>query len=79
MNQSDISHALMIRFGLPSSPDDDLIRLWFKEADSLIKQGYTKQNAGEKAASKVFPGYNTRVYEAQADTIESLLDQAGSK
>lgn len=70
---NNIGHQLFIRFGLLSQPSPNAINQWIKITEQLIAQGYSEQQAADKAAFQVFPDFNSRVYLSQADTIEALL------
>ena len=72
----NISHSLMIKYGLASDPSEHLVEKWIKRTEELIDQGYDAETAGRKAAQEIFSDYGRYKYAAEADTIISLLQQA---
>ena len=73
---SNISHSLMIKYGLASDPSEQLVEKWIKRTEELIDKGHDAETAGRKAAQEIFPDYEKYKYAAEADTITSLLQQA---
>lgn len=69
----DIAHKLYIRFGLTSLPSPEAVTRWAKLTEQLISEGCGAREAGERAASQVFPDCHRMMYFSQADTIEALL------
>lgn len=76
---ADITHKLMIRFGLSRQPTQAESDAWVQLTEALIRQGVPSKEAGQRAAYQILPGVGTRVFASQADTIEMLLDQAKNK
>lgn len=76
---ADIGHNLMIKYGLPRAPSQDLIDRWIRTTEALIQQGHEREIAGSAAAKQIFPGFQTHMYASEADTIESLLGRARDK
>lgn len=76
---ADISHRLMIKYGLPSSPNQIQVDQWVQLTDALIRQGFSAEDAGQSAGRQLFVGFETRVYASEADTITSLLTRARDK
>ena len=72
-----VGHNLMIKYGLPRAPSDELVAQWKTATEKLINDGYAAESSGNAAAKQIFPGYNTHVYASEADDISSLLDAAG--
>lgn len=71
-----IEHGLMIKYGLRGHPSPAQIERWVAEVERLIAAGVASEEAGERAASAIFPSYNTCIYASEADTITSLLGRA---
>lgn len=76
---ADIGHSLFIKYGLKQHPTQQQIDAWVSLVETLILAGIEKERAGDQAAAKIFPDYNTCVYASQADTIMTLLDAAKRK
>ncbi len=76
---ANISQQLMIKYGLPSGPSQPQIDQWVQLVDALIRQGFGAEDAGRRAASQLFVGFETRIYASEADTITSLLGRARDK
>jgi len=72
-------HALMIKYGLRTSPNDALIAQWRIRTNQLIAGGIEGERAGRTAAAEIFPDFKTHVYASEADDISSLLDAAGNR
>ncbi|WP_162827031.1 hypothetical protein [Pseudolabrys taiwanensis] len=76
---ADISHGLMIKFGLANAPSESLSERWASLTRIYINGGMDREAAGDRAAKELFPDYQTRFYASEADTISYLLQQAGDK
>jgi len=76
---SNISHQLLIKYGLSQYPTDDQVNAWVELTESLIALGLAREAAGARAAQTLLPGFQTRVYASQADAIEALLRAAKGK
>lgn len=76
---ADITHNLMIRFGLSRRPTQAESDAWVQLTDALIRQGVSAKDAGLRAAYQTLPGPGTKVFASQADTIEMLLNKAKDK
>lgn len=76
---ASISHSLMIKYGLPSGPSQTQSDQWVQLVDALVRQGFSAEDAGRRAASQIFTGFETRVYASEADTIMSLIGRAKDK
>lgn len=76
---ADVTHDIMIRFGLSRRPTQVEIDAWVQLTDALIRQGMPAKDAGLQAAYKTLPGPGTKVFATQADTIEMLLSKAKEK
>lgn len=73
---ANISHSLLIKYGLPRAPSQAEADQWLQLVEAYIRQGQSRDRAGELAAKATFRGYNTVVYASEADTIEALLSKA---
>ena len=73
------SHGLMLKYGLNHGPTADEVRRWREETERLIQQGVASEDAGRKAAEKIFADFATMFYKSQADTIAALLAAAKDK
>lgn len=73
---ANAGHQLMIKYGLPSAPDQAAIDRWVAEVLRQEAQGYRGEEGGRRAASRVFVGFETHKYASVADDIEALLDAA---
>jgi hypothetical protein len=76
---ADISHKLLIKYGLAENPTREKTEEWVKLTEELIRSGYQKEQAGTEAARKIFRDFKTRFYASEADTIEMLLHEAAKK
>jgi hypothetical protein len=76
---ANISHQLMIKYGLRTGPSQALVDRWVQLTESLISQGVAGEQAGTRAAVQVFPDYQTHIYASESDTITSLLGRAKDK
>ena len=76
---ADITHNLMIKFGLSRRPTQEESDRWVATTNVLISQGYTREEAGRRAAVQILPGVGTKFYASEADTIDTLLDKAKDK
>lgn len=76
---ANISHRLMIKYGLRGGPSQALADQWLALVDALVRQGVDSEAAGHQAARQLFPDYNTHFYASEADTITSLLRIARDK
>lgn len=76
---ADISHSLLIKYGLPRAPTQIEVDRWLQLVDAYVRQGYSREQAGGLAAKATFTGYNTVIYASEADSIEALLSAARSK
>lgn len=73
---ADITHELMIRYGLSRRPTVAEADRWTETTRSLIRQGVSGNDAGHRAATQILPGVGTVVYASESDTIEMLLRKA---
>ena len=69
----------MIKYGLGGGPSQALSDQWVQLTDALIRQGFSAEEAGRRAAAQTFPDFETHVYASEADTITSLLTRAKDK
>lgn len=76
---ADITHALMIKYGLRPAPTQAEAERWAREVEGLKKQGVPADEAGKRAAKAIFPSYETMKYASHADTIEALLAKVRDK
>lgn len=76
---ADISHSLLIKYGLPRAPTQGEVDRWAQLVDAYVRQGNSRDRAGSLAAEATFSGYNTVIYASEADSIETLLSAARSK
>jgi len=76
---ADIGLNLKIKYGLSRDATAVETRNWYQLVESYRRSGYSLEESGELAARSILPGYRTRVYASEADTIEMLLDQAKNK
>lgn len=76
---SDISHVLMIKFGLGRHPNQQQIQEWLRLLQSFITKGYGVETAGAEAAKLVFPDCGTHFYASQSDTIVAMLAKLRGK
>jgi hypothetical protein len=76
---ADIGHELMIKYGLSRAATRDEQQRWAEATQNLIRQGVAANEAGERAAALILPGYNTHFYASEADAIEMLLRRASDK
>lgn len=76
---ADISHRLKIKYGLGSDPGPRLVQQWHELTLSYLREGRDSEVAGDLAARRLFVDYRTRAFASEADTIETLLQQAGKK
>lgn len=67
---------LRIKYGLPVNPTQDMVSRWTQQTDKYVRDGYGREVAGRLAAGAIFPGFETRVYAGEADTIDTLLTEA---
>lgn len=74
-----VGRRLMIKYGLPSEPNDTLITQWRIRTNQLIAGGTLRETAGRTAAVETFTGVGTHVYASEADDITSLLDAARNR
>jgi hypothetical protein len=74
--QLSIYDKLRIKYGLPDNPTPELVDRWRERTEQNIKAGYSREGAGRVAAAGLFPGFETRVYASEADTIDTLLTEA---
>ena len=73
---ADIDRRLKIKYGLTRDPSPLERKRWAELTDAFIRQGFTREEAGERAAAQSLPGYQTFFYASEADTIEMLLRDA---
>lgn len=71
-----IYDRLRIKYGLPDNPTTDAVSRWSARTNQLIAEGKSREGAGRIAAAGIFPGFETRVYASEADTIDTLLTEA---
>lgn len=76
---ADISHGLMIKYGLSRSPSQGLVDQWLALTIRLINQGHPSEEAGRAAAKVIFPDFDSHFYASEADTIGHLLGRAREK
>ena len=76
---ADISHALLIKYGLSSAPTAQEIQQWIQLTDAYVRQGQEREKAGALAAAAIFRGFNSVVYSSEANSIETLLQLARGK
>lgn len=76
---ADISHSLMIKYGLRGGPSEALVQLWLQRVRANIAAGMSQEAAGEAAAKVTFTDFRTHFYASQAETLEALLKAAGNK
>lgn len=69
-------HGMRIKYGLRDNPSADQQSQWARLVRRYIDQGWEREAAGHRAAADLFPDYKTRVYAAEADTLEALLRAA---
>lgn len=77
--QLSIYDRLRIKYGLPDNPTPQMVDSWRAQTERNVSQGYTKDAAGRNAAAYVFPGFETRVYASEGDTVDTLLTEALKK
>jgi hypothetical protein len=76
---ADISHSLMVKYGLARGPSEALTQIWLRRVRANIADGMDQETAGESAARATFTDFQTRFYASQAETLEALLRAAGNK
>lgn len=76
---SMIGAKLRIKYKLRIAPSDDEAAEWAFLVEHLRQQGLDDEEAGRRAASMLFEIVDNLVLKAEADTIESLLEQAKKK
>jgi len=76
---ADLANKLKIKYGLRNDPTPEQIRRWEESTREAIARGIPRERAGETAAQANFIGYKQTVYASEADTIETLLLEAGKK
>jgi hypothetical protein len=69
----------MIAYGLSRQATNEEAAHWARITEALIRDGVPKEQAGQRAAAQVLPGYNTHKYASAADTIDMLLQQIKDK
>ena len=72
-------HGLLIKYGLASEPTPAQTARWAELVRQFIRQGMTRDAAGDAAAKQIFTDYRTRVYASEGDTIDTLLRLADGK
>lgn len=70
---ADIGHSLMIKYGLSRQPTKAEGDRWAQEVESLKRQGVSAEEAGRRAAQAILPGFKTKIYASEGDTVESML------
>ncbi|MDZ4693422.1 hypothetical protein [Terricaulis sp.] len=70
---ADIRHALMIKYGLGRQPTQAESDIWFVEVEKLKRQGVSSEEAGRRAAQAQLPGFKSKIYASEGDTVETLL------
>lgn len=73
---ADIGTRLRIKYGLENNPTAAQQARWAEVTRSLIRQGYTANQAGTAAAKTLFADFERMIYASEADTIEMLLRKA---
>ena len=76
---ADISNNLRILYGLSRIPTSIEVDRWVQLTEAYIRQGFSTNEAGNRAAAQTLPGVGTRVLASQADTVEMLLNKAKGK
>lgn len=76
---AEIGHNLMIRYGLSRAATATEAAAWAKRVQELMAAGYTPAQAGDTAAQAILPGYQTRHYASEGDTVEMLLQRLNNK
>lgn len=76
---ADITHRLMIKYGLSRAPTQAESNQWVQLVEALIAQGVPREEAGRRAAAQLLPGFETHVYASEADTLEMLLNRVKDK
>lgn len=71
-----IDRSLLRKYGLKQRPNDQKVEEWIFVVNSLVSGGKNEDIAGEQAARQVFPDYNTLVYTAETESIQTLLAAA---
>ena len=76
---SNIGARLRIKYKLRTVPTEEEARAWAALVEHYRGEGVEAEEAGRKAAGLLFEIVDNLVLKAEADTIESLLDQARRK
>lgn len=76
---ADVGDRLRIKFGLTNNPTAERQKFWADVTDNLVKQGYTRDQAGRMAAQQAFADFGSMVYASEGDTIEMLLQRIRDK
>lgn len=74
-----IFDRLRIKYGLTDNPSTQLVEQWRQSTNTYSARGFGKEEAGRLAATVTFPGFGTRVYASEADTVDTLLTEALKK
>ncbi len=74
-----IGHNLMIRFGLSRAATEAESTAWANRVRALMAAGHGSATAGEQAAAELLPGYKTRKYASEGDTVDMLLQRLNDK
>lgn len=75
----EIGPSLRIKYRLPDVPTDEQAAEWALLTQALIREGKPPEDAGQEAAERLFVIDRNLILKAEADTIESLLEQARKK
>ena len=75
----DLGLSLRIKYRLEEVPTEGQAHEWARQVENLIKEGLPAEEAGRVAAQYLFTINENLILKAEADTIESLLDQARKK
>lgn len=74
-----VAESLRIKYGLDRLPTDLEVAEWQRVTENLIREGEPVEKAGHLAAQYCLPGYQTRVFKTEADSIEALLRALAQK
>ncbi len=75
----DIGLSLRIKYRLETVPTEAEAAKWAELVQQLVREGHSLEAAGYLAADRLFVINPNLVLKAEADTIESLLEQARKK
>lgn len=78
-NMSNIGGALRVKYKLVTAPTDSQAAEWAVLTERLIREGMAPEEAGFEAARRLFVRDDNLILKAEADTIESLLEQAKNR